>query len=92
VAFATWAQCERLLAQALACAALIEHWGFTFDEAAELLNETGSYLHGRGRYAEAEPLYERALAIAEKVLGPEHPLTKTVSENYAAHKKQAKAD
>jgi tetratricopeptide (TPR) repeat protein len=27
----------------------------------------------QGRYAEAEPLYERSLAIREKALGPEHP-------------------
>ena len=27
----------------------------------------------QGRYAEAEPLYKRALAISEKALGPEHP-------------------
>src|SRR5262249_40802065 len=27
----------------------------------------------QGRYAEAEPLYKRALAIREKVLGDEHP-------------------
>ena len=29
--------------------------------------------HDRGRYAEAEPLYKRALAISEKALGPDHP-------------------
>ena len=28
----------------------------------------------QGRYAEAEPLHKRALAIAEKALGAEHPL------------------
>jgi hypothetical protein len=28
------------------------------------------------RYAEAEPLYTRALAIREKVLGNDHPYTK----------------
>jgi tetratricopeptide (TPR) repeat protein len=27
----------------------------------------------QGRYAEAEPLYKRALRIDEKALGPEHP-------------------
>ena len=27
----------------------------------------------QGRYAEAEPLYKRALAISEKALGPDHP-------------------
>jgi len=33
----------------------------------------------QGRSAEAEPLFERALPIREKVLGPEHPDTKTIS-------------
>ena len=27
----------------------------------------------QGKYAEAEPLYQRALEIREKALGPEHP-------------------
>ncbi len=27
----------------------------------------------QGRYAEAEPLYKRSLAILEKALGPDHP-------------------
>jgi tetratricopeptide (TPR) repeat protein len=27
----------------------------------------------QGRYAEAEPLYKRSLAIWEKALGPDHP-------------------
>jgi hypothetical protein len=26
-----------------------------------------------GRYAEAEPLYKRSLAIKEKAFGPDHP-------------------
>jgi hypothetical protein len=46
----------------------------------------------QGPYSEAEPLSQRALAILEKVLEPEHPSTRTVLENYAAHKKQAKTD
>jgi Tetratricopeptide repeat len=33
---------------------------------------------------EAEPLYQRALAIFERVLGRDHPRTQTVRENYAA--------
>lgn len=27
----------------------------------------------QGKYAEAEPLYERAQTVREKALGPEHP-------------------
>ncbi len=40
--------------------------------------------HAQGRYAEAEPLYERALAIWEGALGPEHPNVATGLKNYAA--------
>ena len=35
-------------------------------------------------YAEAEPLFERALAIGEKALGPEHPDTRHRLNNLAA--------
>ena len=44
---------------------------------ADLLMRAGLYLHGRGSYVQAAPLYRRALAINEKVLGPEHPETAT---------------
>ena len=38
----------------------------------------------QARYAEAEPLYKRALAISEKALGPNHPRVTTSLENYAS--------
>ena len=38
----------------------------------------------QGRYAEAEPLYRRSLAIWEKALGPDHPNVATSFDNYAA--------
>ena len=37
-----------------------------------------------GKYAEAEPLYRRALAIDEKALGKEHPTSITVRNNLDA--------
>ena len=37
----------------------------------------------RGKYAQAEPLFQRALVISEKALGPEHPDVAKVLENYA---------
>lgn len=36
------------------------------------LGSLGAVYRRLGRYAEAEPLYKRALAIREKVLGPDH--------------------
>ncbi len=40
--------------------------------------------YAQGNYTEAEPLYQRALAIREKALGPEHPQVAQSLENYAA--------
>ena len=37
-----------------------------------------------GQYAEAEPLYQRALAIWEQQLGTDHPDTATSLNNLAA--------
>ena len=39
---------------------------------ANSLNEQAVIDYKQGRYAEAEPLYKRSLAIREKILGPEH--------------------
>ena len=38
----------------------------------------------QGRYEDAAPLYQRALAICEEVLGAKHPNVAVVLENYAA--------
>jgi hypothetical protein len=40
---------------------------------ADALYNLGSVYCGHGRPTEAEPLQKRALAIREKVLGPNHP-------------------
>ena len=42
------------------------------------LNILAVLYQAQGRYAEAEPLLKRALAIKEKSLGLEHPHTKDV--------------
>jgi tetratricopeptide (TPR) repeat protein len=75
VEFATWPRCREFLPHALACAELIEQLNFTFVEAADLLYRVGWYLDEHARYAEAEPLLQRALNIFEQALGPEHPNT-----------------
>ncbi len=71
-----WADCERLLPCAQTCAELIEEWELEFEEAAHLLSE-------KAEYAQAKPLYERALAIREKVHGKEHPSVATSLNNLA---------
>ena len=81
--FANWKRCERYLLHAQTCAALIVRWYMAFPEAARLLNVSGSYLLHRGRHAEAEPLWQRALEIQEQQLGQDHPNTATSLNNLA---------
>ena len=45
--------------------------------------QPGPLLQAQGDYAEARPLYERALAIPEKALGPDHPDVATSLNNLA---------
>jgi tetratricopeptide (TPR) repeat protein len=52
-------------------------------EATALNNQAGA-LRSLGRYADAEPLYKRALAIDEKALGKDHPDVATALNNLAA--------
>ncbi len=83
VEYRSWPVCDRLLPHALSCAALIHEQQLEFDEAARLLNQAGFYLRERARYPEAEPLYQRALAIREKASGPDHPQTAASLNNLA---------
>lgn len=69
--YQNWDRCRKLLLHAQACSALIEQWKLFFTEAATLLNYLGYYLWQRGEYEQVESLHQRALAIREKVLGPE---------------------
>ncbi|MDB9503380.1 CHAT domain-containing protein [Spirulina major CS-329] len=50
---------------------------------ANQLNQQGIQLYRAGRYAEAEPLYQRALAIREQELGANHPSTALSLNNLA---------
>ena len=62
-------------AEKLFLAALKEAEGFGPDDPrlAMSLNNLAGLYDNQGKYAEAEPLYKRLLAIDEKALGPEHP-------------------
>jgi|ERR1039458_1768107 hypothetical protein len=81
--FQNWPQCERLIPHAIAAGRLVEDFGLDFVAAARLLNQSGFYLVDRARYVEAEPLHQRALAIREKALGPDHPSTAISVRNCA---------
>ncbi len=78
-----WDACERWLPHALVCATWIEQESINMADAASLLNRTGYYLDDRARYAEAEPLYQRALSIRVQQLGPHHPDTAQSLNNLA---------
>ena len=51
---------------------------------ADYLNWAGYAFHHAALYARARPLFEKALAIREKVLIKEHPLVATSLNNLAA--------
>jgi tetratricopeptide (TPR) repeat protein len=51
--------------------------------AADLSNALGYHMHAIGTYRAARPYYERALAIREKTLGPDHPNTAESINNWA---------
>ena len=53
-------------------------------DVAFALNNLALLYLAQGRYAEAEPLFKRALAIMEKAFGPGHPHVAVSLENYAA--------
>ncbi len=70
--FVSWQRCERCYHHAQACADLIKRWNMMFPEAIRLLLQAGAYLWQRVYYTQAEPLFQHALYIQEKLLGPDH--------------------
>ncbi|HEU5199220.1 MAG TPA: FxSxx-COOH system tetratricopeptide repeat protein [Ktedonobacterales bacterium] len=66
-----WSQCERLLPHVLACAAALPDDACDPD-LAEVLRKAADYLRGRARFAQPEPLYQRAVRIEEQMAGPDH--------------------
>jgi Tfp pilus assembly protein PilF len=53
--------------------------------AAPGLTAKAEHLHGRSKYAEAEPLLRKALAACEAALGPAHPATARGYNDLAAN-------
>jgi tetratricopeptide (TPR) repeat protein len=68
----SWATLDPLAPHALALARRADEAGIP-DPPTRLMNELGSLFYAKSRYAEAEPLYRRALAIDEAWYGPDHP-------------------
>ena len=87
----TWPTCARLLPHAVAALRHVEAPNQAPTVAAFLCNQVGLYLQARAQFVDAKPYYERALAIREAVLGPEHPDTAT-SLNNLGYLLQAQGD
>src|SRR5262249_13762081 len=73
VEYLNWRLCGRQLPHALAVACWIERDRMEFPEAGRILNRVALYLWERGQYAEAEPLYKRAMEVYRIALGERHP-------------------
>jgi tetratricopeptide (TPR) repeat protein len=69
----TWNPSARLLPHALAATGHSERLGVALESTDRLLNQAGLYLDNRGQLGEAGQALKRALAIGEKVYGPDHP-------------------
>jgi len=57
--------------------------GAEHPDTATSLNNLAALYSDQGKDEQAEPLYQRALAIRERVLGAEHPSTRATRKNYA---------
>jgi tetratricopeptide (TPR) repeat protein len=55
----------------------------THPDIAVTLNSMAGLLRDQGRFAEAEPLYRRALAIRERALGPDNTSVGETLKDYA---------
>ena len=73
VDFATWPLCERLVSHVTSILGRIDSNELRHQGGSRLFNRAGRYLWERGRYREAQTVLESALAIANRVLGPDHP-------------------
>jgi len=79
-----WTRARRLDALALDLVRSEAVPGGAETSASYLLDRLATYRYlALGAYSEARPLFERALAMCEKALGPEHPSTATRLNNLA---------
>ena len=76
-----YAEAEKLFLAALKEA---EEFGGQAPRLAVSLYNLAVVYRDLGSYAEAEPLFQRALLNFEKALGPEHPDLATTLESYAS--------
>ena len=73
--FDDWPLCDLLLPHWRLCAEAIRDLRIETSRSAYLVYQAGRYLRVRAQYGEAESLLRLAVEIAEKVLGPDDPIT-----------------
>jgi len=79
----SWDICQFLLPHVLSTTSYADTNNVAPGVASNLLNDAANYLLGRANYADAEPLYRRALEISEAQLGADHPSVATSLNNLA---------
>jgi class 3 adenylate cyclase/tetratricopeptide (TPR) repeat protein len=72
VVFGAWPTCDQLLPHVAALGGWIAAYDVATEDANRILSQAARYLCERGRYGEARPLLDAALAIGERVLRPDH--------------------
>ncbi len=76
-----WPLCARLLSHTLAVTTQAETLKVEPDATGRLLNQSALYLRGRAQYKETKALFERAITIGERILGPDDPVVATRVNN-----------
>jgi tetratricopeptide (TPR) repeat protein len=80
--YAAWKQCERLLPHTLLCLHQAGAGERSF-ALASLASKVAQYLYIRGRYTEAERLFQQALGIWEQLDNHDHPAVVALLTNLA---------
>jgi tetratricopeptide (TPR) repeat protein len=81
--FANWPICAHLTPHCLSVFNWLDKVTLKRDYLAEFLNRVAYYLDNQAQLSEAEPIYQRALAIDEASLGKDHPNVATDLNNLA---------
>lgn len=77
----TWHRCAPVLPHVLAATAVTEAAEIEPAATACLLDDAGQYLLKLAQFAQARPLFERALGLQRMIYGPNHPSVAAVANN-----------
>ncbi len=70
--FEDWGRCERLFAHARSAADLVMDLARASIDSVRLMSRIGGYLTRRGRFSEAEAVYQRALVANDTLFSSDH--------------------